>query len=508
MFLGDKHGPQTAAAGADWRAGANSGRSCGGCAGPGGLGERLIHFKRLTGREGRTKEELRASIGWYDLDAQEAGRSTFRNEDLLAFAERNRAAVKPPIPYPRKTVLVISGGGSYGAYPAGVLVGWTVTGTRPEFDVVTGISTGALLGAFAFLGPSEDCELQKAYTTLRNEDIYQKNRLIAALFSESFADTGPLAKYIAKTASDERIRRFAIENHKGRRFYVGTTDLDARRAVVWDMGAIASRDTQESRDLFRKILLASASIPGLFPPVRIPVTVDGRRYVERHIDGGTTSSMFFAPPWVPPAEREKLPPGWLYGSDIYVLVAGKVYPDPTPVKARAIAIAGNAVSTVIYDQTRSDLHKLFLLSTMTGMSYNVAVIPRDLESPMASTDFDPVEMTRLFNAGVQWAMTGLKWRITPPGYETNEGAKFRAGTELTDTGRGLPPGNVLGAPNGPFGLPFVPRLVPQPVPRARCQRNSGCHAASESPTERIYATRQLCDGVAVRRLACRVVRVS
>jgi predicted acylesterase/phospholipase RssA len=445
-----------------------------GCAGPGAVGERFVHFKRhLTGREGRTKEELRASIGWYDLEAQEAGRSAFRNEDLLAFAERNRAAVKPAVPFPRKTVLVISGGGSYGAYPAGVLVGWTATGTRPNFDVVTGISTGALLGAFAFLGPDEDCELQKAYTTLRNEDIYTKNRLLRAILSESFADTSPLAKYIARTATDERIHRFATEHAKGRRFYVGTTDLDARRAIVWDMGAIASRGTPESRELFRKVLLASAAIPGFFPPVRIPVTVDGQQHVERHIDGGTTSSMFFAPPWVPHAEREQLPPGWLHGSDIYVLVAGKMYPDPAPVKARSFAIASAAVSTVVYDQTRSDLHKLFLLSAVTGMNYNVSVIPRDLETPLASTDFDPAGMKRLFDAGVQWSVSGLNWRITPPGYETNEGAKFRAGTVLTDTGRGLPPGSVPGVPFGwpfgwPFGLPFgptiIPQLVPQPVP--------------------------------------------
>jgi hypothetical protein len=222
------------------------------------------------------------------------------------------------------------------------------------------------------------------------------------------------------------------------------------------MGALASRDTPESRDLFRKVLLASASIPGFFPPVRIAVTVDGRPYVERHIDGGTTSSMFFAPPWVPPAERDKLPPGWLHGSDVYVLVAGKMYPDPVPVKPRTIAIAGNAVSTIVYDQTRSDLAKLFLLTTMTGMNYNVSVIPRDVESPLESTDFDPKEMARLFNAGYTWALSGLKWRITPPGYEPGEGAKFRGGTVLTDVGRPAPEG-VLGPPSGPFPpLPVIP----------------------------------------------------
>src|SRR5262245_57760235 len=332
-----------------------------GCIGPDRTSQRSGPVACLR-REDRPEEELRRSIGWIDPEAQADTRSTLRSEDLLAFANQARAARKPPVPSPRKAVLVVSGGGAYGAYPAGVLVGWTATGTRPQFDVVTGVSTGALIGAFAFLGPEFDYELQKYYTTIRNEDIYRQRRLLPSLLSESLADSAPLAKLIREVATDERIQRFAIEHQKGRRFYVGTSDLDARRGIVWDMGAIAARDTPEARELFRCVLLASASVPGFFPPVRIPVTVDGIRYVERHVDGGATSSMFFVPPWVPPEQRANLPPGWLHDSDLYIVVAGKMYPDPMAVKPRTIAIAGSAVSTVVYDQTRSDLHKLFLVT--------------------------------------------------------------------------------------------------------------------------------------------------
>jgi hypothetical protein len=395
-----------------------------------GCAARRAPLDRLRG--GRSAQELKESVYWIDPNAQEAGRSAVTDQDLLDFAARSRAAVKPDKPFPHKSVLILTGGGSYGAYPAGVLVGWTASGTRPEFDVVTGISTGALIGAFAFLGPSEDGELQRSYTTLRNEDVYRRYGLIRSLFSESVADTAPLARRIAELATEERIARFAAEHRKGRRIYVGTPDLDARRAIVWDLGAIAARGTPESRELFREVLLASASIPGFFPPVCIRVTVDGRPYVERHIDGGTTSSMFFAPPVLPPEQRARPPRGWLYGSDMYVLVAGKMYPDPKPVKPRTIAIAGNAISTIVYDQTRSDLNKLFLLSAVTGMNYNVSVIPADLDTPLESTTFSPGEMTRLFNAGYQWAARGPRWRVTPPGYEPGEGAKFRSGPVLTD----------------------------------------------------------------------------
>ena len=429
-----------------------------GCASPGDGASGLTPFKRGSARGERTTEELKASVGWLDIEAQEAGRSTISTEALLAFADKARASVKPDVPFQKKHVLVVTGGGSYGAYPAGVLVGWTATGTRPEFDVVTGISTGALIGAFAFLGPSEDGELQRCYTTLQSSHIYERNRIVRAIMSESLADSSPLGQLIHEVATDARIARFAAEHAKGRRFYVGTTDLDARRAVVWDMGAIAARGTCESRELFRKVLLASASIPGFFPPVRIPMTVDGKPYVERDIDGGTTSSMFFAPPWVPPGARAKLPAGWLYGSEVYVLVAGKMYPDPTPVKARTFAIASNAISTIVYDQTRSDLHKMFLLTAMTGMNYNVSVIPKEVNSPLASTDFDPKEMSRLFKTGAEWSLGGPKWRVTPPGHEPGEGAKYRAGTALTDTGRGLG-AQTLGPPLSP--IPVLPGLGPE-----------------------------------------------
>ncbi len=338
---------------------------------------------------------------------------------------------------------------------AGVLAGWTETGTRPTFDVVTGISTGALVACLAFLGPAYDNDLRRYYTTIRDEDIFIRRRLIPSLLSESLADSAPLARMIEQAITDDRIATVAEEHRKGRRLYIGTSDLDVRRAVVWDIGAIASQNTPQSRCLIRDILLASASIPGFFPPVRIPVTVDGMPYVERHVDGSTSSSMFFVPPSVPPEARATLPANWLHGSNLYILVAGKLYADPVPVKARSLNIASNAVSTVLYDQTRSDLHKLFLLSVLTGMNYNLTSIPKDLQATTESTKFDPVEMTRLFDAGVNWARTNRNWRQTPPGYEPGEGAKYRAGTVLTDIGRRDP----LGPPAG--GGPMIPPVIPE-----------------------------------------------
>jgi hypothetical protein len=169
--------------------------------------------------------------------------------------------------------------------------------------------------------------------------------------------------------------------------------------------------------------------------VRIPVFVDGVKHIERHVDGVTSASMFFAPPWVPPERWANLPAGWLYDSDLYILVAGKLYPDPGLVRSRTVAIASQAVSTILYDQTRGDLHRLFLLSILTGMNFNVASIPENMQAPASSTDFRPDEMGQLFDAGREWARTDRRWRETPPGYERGEGPKYRAGTTLVDTGR-------------------------------------------------------------------------
>ncbi|MBA4190078.1 MAG: patatin [Planctomycetaceae bacterium] len=417
-------------------------------------GERRKPFARFRPAPGdnRSKEELKSAVGWVDEKAHAAGRSIIPREEMLAFANQVRVTRKPAKPSPHKDILVISGGGVYGAYPAGVLYGWTQAGTRPTFDVVTGISTGALVAVFAFLGSSVDAELKQAYTTITDDDVFRKHRIPRALLSSSLADNAPLVGLLKRYATDSLIQQVAIEHEKGRRLYVGTTDLDVRRGVFWDMGEIATRNTQESRDLFRKVLLASAAIPGFFPPVPIEVTVNGRRHVERHIDGGVSSSMFFAPPWVPPEERETLPLTWLHGSNLYILVAGKMYPDPMPVKSRSLAIAGNAVSTILFDQTRNDLSKLFLLSIVTGMNYNMSVIPKDLPAPVESTSFNPAEMTVLFEAGAEWARNHGRWRDSPPGGEPGEGGRFRGGTILTDNGNR----SVIGGEEM-----MIPAVIPQ-----------------------------------------------
>ena len=392
---------------------------------------------------------------------------------LFAVAESVRKEQKPAVIPPKKTVLYLSGGGAYGAYPAGVLVGWSEAGNRPVFDVVAGVSTGALVGMFAFVGPDYDSELRRVYTTLSTRDIFRIHKSIRTILGESLADNTPLTCLIRGIGTPEFIQRVATEHAKGRRLYVGTTELDGRRQVVWDMGAIASEGTAESRELFVRVLLASAAIPGFFPPVSIPIDVNGVRYQERHVDGAVTAAIFFRAPWVPLDKRNDPVARSLYDSDLYILIARKLYADPEPVKPRALTIASTSVSALIYTQTRDELLKLYTASVFTGMNFKVSSIPVDYPLVTMSTQFEPAEMGKLFDEGRRLVLSGAAWRTTPPGLEPGEQLSIRGGSTLTIDPKApklLPPNNI---PSSRAGTP--PRAGPSRVKRSLHQSRSIRH---------------------------------
>jgi hypothetical protein len=366
-----------------------------------------------------------------------------------------------------------------------VLAGWTKAGTRPQFDVVTGISVGATIAPFAFLGPEYDCVLEQLLTTARREDVYTIRRQIRGLFSESIADNEAAVRRYEAVLTDDVVRRIADEHRKGRRLYVGSTNLDTKRLVVWDLGAIAAKDAPESRRLIIGAIVASASIPAFFPSVRVPVAIDGQYFEEMHVDGGVTRSMFFRPPYVPPDKRESFGPDALYGTNLYLLVAGKVYPDPEGVRPRTLAVASAAVSNLLYALSRQDLYRMYLLAVLTGMNYYVAATPADLKTTGQSTNFDPAEERKLFDEGYRLAAQGLlrtddngkpmadantgrpalgpAWADIPPGLEPGEEMRNRTGLRLTV--RKEPPQQPAPPPlgDGPGTAPKGGPVAPPPV---------------------------------------------
>ncbi|HEY2841077.1 MAG TPA: patatin-like phospholipase family protein [Pirellulales bacterium] len=328
-------------------------------------------------------------------------------------------------------VLALSGGGSYGAFTAGVLNGWTASGQRPKFDIVSGVSTGALIATYAFLGPQYDQNLREFYTSTTTDDIYRKRFKPAILWSDSFVSSKPLQRAIEGTVTPQLLCAVAQAHAAGRRLYVGTTNIDTGRLVIWDMGAIASSGKPNSLSLYRQIILASASPPGLFPPVDIDVSVNGRNYTEMHVDGGTTAQVFFRASMIH-VDHAAITSGQrpLAGSKVYIIVAGKAFPDPKCVEDRALKIATSSVSALTYAQTRNDLIRIYTLTLLTGMDYHVASIPQDWPLQEESMKFEPGPMRSLFDRGFQSTVTGQAWADVPPVLDASQQSIPRSGTEF------------------------------------------------------------------------------
>jgi hypothetical protein len=332
-----------------------------------------------------------------------------------------------PAPQRPLNLLALSGGGMYGAFDVGVLAGWSESGRRPTFDVVTGISTGALIATFAFLGPKYDEFLRDSYVHISSDDIFRLKFLPAAFFSESLASSEPLRRKIEEAITPAVLREVAAAHAAGRRLYVGTTNLDTRRLVVWDMGAIASRGTPESLALFRKVILASASVPGFFPPVYIDVEVNGKPYRELHVDGGVSTSVFLG------ASMLDADPHHLRtraGSNLYVISSGKLYADPYGVTPCIVSISESAISSMLYASNRADLYRLYSMARDADMHFRLIGVPQEFALDPNSLSFEQGEMHRLFTKGRELGLDEKAWRQTPPGFERDEHSPPRSGVRL------------------------------------------------------------------------------
>jgi len=309
--------------------------------------------------------------------------------------------------------LVLSGGGDRGAFGAGLLCGWTERGDRPRFRFVTGVSTGALIAPLAFLGPKYDDVLREAYTTVSASDVIRRRILIRWLSFDSITDSTPLAMMLERQFPDELVREVAVEHAKGRRLYVQTMNLDSQRAVVWDMGAIASSGHPDAPRLFRQVLVASASIPSIFPPQYIQVRADGKTYQEMHVDGGTSSQMLMSTmPVNIPAIRSKL--GRLpHRPTVYIIRNGYLRPEWEEVRPKILPIAARSLESLIKAQANMELHLMYQDAKAAGMNFHFTHIPDDY-TRQSKKNFDTAEMNRLFDLGYQLALKGDHWHREPP----------------------------------------------------------------------------------------------
>jgi hypothetical protein len=313
--------------------------------------------------------------------------------------------------------LALSGGGASGAFGAGFLNGWSSTGDRPVFKIVTGVSTGALMAPFAFLGPEYDNALREFYTTTRTLDIFVLGSILRRLlFGEALADTRPLTALIERHVDAEFMRRIAEAHNQGRRLYIGTADLDSRSFVVWNMGLIAISGRAEALGLFRKVMLASASIPVAFPPVFFDVEVEGKRYDEMHVDGGVGARVFLpAGLFSSTIVRERGGQG-KGREDIFVIHNGQLIPVPDPVRRSLPAIAMRVIDASGRAAVKGDLFRIYGAAMQQQASFRWVTIPDDV-SMDGDEVFDPVKMSKLYDIGYGMAVAGDAWANVPPGLQ-------------------------------------------------------------------------------------------
>ena len=305
--------------------------------------------------------------------------------------------------------LAISGGGANGAYGAGLLTGWTALGTRPEFALVTGISTGALTAPFEFLGPKYDAILKEVYTTTDTTQIINMRNVFSIVGGDAIMDTSPLTQTIEEFITDQVIAEIAAEYRTGRTLVIGTTNLDAARPVMWNIGRMANTGHPDAPDLIRKILRASASIPGAFPPVYIPVQgPDGTTYDEMHVDGGVASQIFLYPTQTDWNELlEKL--GVQGMPTAYLIRNSRLMPRYDPVDPKLLPIAGKTIASLIRTQGIGDFFRIYATARRDGIEIRLASIPEEAGEDTSDEAFDPDYMSALFDFGYEQALNGNAW---------------------------------------------------------------------------------------------------
>ena len=336
-------------------------------------------------------------------------------EDVLALSQVDLEENFPEIMGREHHYLAVSGGGARGAYGAGVLVGWSEAGTRPEFTIVSGLSTGALTAPFAFLGPDYDDELEEMYTKYSTKDLVRKLNPATIIWRDSAVSSDPLRALIAEYIDETVLEAVAVEHRKGRRLWIATTNLDAGRPVLWNIGEIAASGSPQALELMRDLMLASASIPGAFPPVYTEVEVDGERYDEMHVDGGTTTQVNLYPIGIDWRKITKLL-GVKGRPTVYIIRNASLDPEYNPVKPRVMPIAGSSISALIRTQGIGDMYRIYLGARRDRVDYRLTFIPAEF-TVVSKEMFDPEYMRPLFELGRERGRDGTAWQNAPPGLE-------------------------------------------------------------------------------------------
>lgn len=327
---------------------------------------------------------------------------------------RQTLGLGPDSKLPELQLLGVSGGGENGAFGAGLLNGWTAYGTRPVFELVTGVSTGALTAPFAFLGSAYDAQLRAVYAEVKPSDVLIARSFTAALWDDAMADNSPLYKTISRYLTKAMQADIAKAYQAGRLLLIGTTDLDAQQPVIWNVGAIAASNHPRALDTIRRLLLASAAVPGAFPPTMFDVTLNGVTYQEMHVDGGAFAQMFLYPPSLTARRRARMKQGLPVAPvSAYLIRNGRLDPEWAKVQRRTLGIAARAISTMIAASGYNDVLRIYNTAQHDDVRYYLAYIRADFTMTLPKP-FDPGYMRALYEYGYEKARHGYDWARKPP----------------------------------------------------------------------------------------------
>ncbi len=345
---------------------------------------------------------LQASVSGYQnirfyADMPEADLKTKRSFFLPQHADAGK----------RASWLALSSGGTGGAFGAGVLTGWSARGDRPEFDLVTGVSAGALIAPFAFVGSAADGELVDLFTAASVAQLNRSRSLLAGVLGQSAIPSKPFEDLICSHVNSHLIERIAARHRTGARLLIVTTNLDAQRSVVWDIGAIAASDQPDKVRLIGNLVQASASVPAIFPPVRIKVSGNGHTFEELHADGGAIRQLYLFPDaFYFNEDISAMRP------DIYVIVNAELAPNFSMVRQQSIRIAGRALSSLEKFSASRGVAQLAAFAHRNRATFRLAFIDRILPVERG-IPFDPIFMQNAFTLGQSKGSAGA-WEFGPP----------------------------------------------------------------------------------------------
>lgn len=325
-------------------------------------------------------------------------------DDALRQAADRLAPLRSLIGRDDFNILALSGGAAGGAYGAGVLAGLSKSGRRPDFAIVTGVSTGALSAPMAFLGSAWDDRLTDAYVGGHATELLSLRRLAPALGPSIFKGES-LDALVETFVDQEMVEAVALEHAKGRRLLIATTNLDSQRAVVWDLGEIATHGGEEALKLFRTLLVASASVPGIFPPKLIDVQVNDQAYQEMHVDGGVAAPLFLMPDAL--LHWRNLGPRFRRGR-VHVIVNTVLDPSTQSTPPGVASIMSRSFDTMLRFSYRQALSLAAGFCSRHNLPLSVASIPNAFEG-MNLLKFETDLMRRIYDAGFEQAVEGSVW---------------------------------------------------------------------------------------------------